>query len=128
LIPIFFKSITDQPVASPRPISSKPYDHDKAFSGYRENLSRRLEAVKREMGERLLCSAHYRPDPRHSLRVEIYCAANEPYRHAIAYRAAQVRENNPAYIAAQAAIRYAVNNYQGASSSVEHERSSKAAG
>jgi hypothetical protein len=115
--PDFFRDLTDERVGHcpTKGITSlQPYDHDKAFAGYREGIKRRVEELKREMGDRLLSSPYYRPDPRHSLRVEIYTAAGEPQRQAIAQAARQIRENNPAFIAAQAAIQFAVSNYQGA--------------
>lgn len=94
--------------------AKSPYSHTQAFSRYRAGLERKLAEVKAKMGARLLTHPDYRPDPRHSLREEVWVQARAPWWERAALAAKQAREANPEYHRAQASIRAQIANYPGA--------------
>lgn len=101
-------------LAPQKKVARPPYSHSQAFAHYRSSLERRAAEVKRKMGARLLTHPDYRPDPRHSLREEIWTQARAPWWERAALAAQQARNANPEYHRAQASIRAQIANYQGA--------------
>ena len=74
------------------------------FAFYRADLIEKLNAIKAELGDQLICHPDYRFNPLHSLNPEIYHAAGVEYRKAIASAAQAVREMNPDWQVIQAGI------------------------
>lgn len=115
-------SITAVSPISPRKEAGKPatkaarqtFDHAQKFIGYRASLDRKLAEVKSRMGNRLLTHPSYKPDPRHSLREEIWMNAKAPWWEYAAKAAREARQANPEYRRAQAQIQSQIRNYQGA--------------
>lgn len=87
------------------------YSHAETFARYRDELVKKLNAIKAELGDQLICHPNYKANPLHSLQPEIYLAAGAAYREAIAAAAQAIREMNPEWRRAQAVIKAATGTY-----------------
>ena len=100
--------------AAPAKRASQTYSHAQKFKEYRASLERKLAEAKIRLGARLLIHPDYKPDPRHSLREEIWTNSKAPWWERAAKEAHRARQANPEYHRAQASIRAQINNYHGA--------------